>query len=84
MEGPTLVSVDSSSIAAVGYDATRRRLYIDFVGGHTYTYHDVPPETHAALLRANSKGGYFNREIRNAYAYTRLDPRDARQLPRRR
>ncbi|HSK95041.1 MAG TPA: KTSC domain-containing protein [Euzebyales bacterium] len=71
MSAPELVPVDSSSIAAVGYDPATRVLHVRFVSGRAYLYHDVPPSTYAALLRAESKGAYFNREVRDAFRFTR-------------
>ena len=68
----TLVSVESSSIAAVGYDAARRELTVRFVGGGVYVYSGVPARTHRELVEAESIGGYFNREIRNAYPYRQV------------
>jgi hypothetical protein len=70
MTAPRLAPVDSSSIAAIGYSATERALWVQFVSGRTYRYSDVPQATYEELLRAESKGRYFNREIRNAYAFT--------------
>ena len=72
MPAPPLVPVDSSSLAAVGYDPETQVLHVRFVSGRAYLYHDVPPSTHAALLDAESKGAYFNREIRDAFRFTRL------------
>jgi hypothetical protein len=67
-----LVPVASSSIAAVGYDAARRELTVRFAGGGTYVYSGVPARAHRDLLAAESIGGHFNREIRNAYPYRQV------------
>lgn len=70
---PAIRAVDSSSIAAVGYDPTTRRLYLRFVGsGNAYLYRDVPPATFAELMRAESKGGFVNTMIKGSYEYRRL------------
>jgi hypothetical protein len=34
-----------------------------------YRYFDVPVDVHENLLRASSKGSYFNRFIRGRFAY---------------
>lgn len=60
------VPVTSSVLTSVGYDGQRRILALEFHGGRLYQYHDVPPETHTALMQAESHGSYFGREIRNA------------------
>ena len=70
---PAIHPVDSSSIAAVGYDPTTHRLYLRFVGsGKAYLYHDVPPATFDELMRAESKGGFVNTMIKGSYDYRRL------------
>jgi hypothetical protein len=70
---PRLMPVDSSVIAAVGYDDTQRTLYVRFNMNGMYVFHDVPPATYDAFMHADSKGRFFNAEIRNTYRYTRLD-----------
>ena len=70
MTAPQLAPVESSSIAAIGYNPAERALWVQFVTGRTYRYHDVPRETYEEFLRAESKGRYFNREIRDAFAFT--------------
>jgi len=67
---PRLASVESSSIAAIGYNAAERALWVQFVSGRIYRYDDVPQATYEAFLRAGSKGRYFNSEIRDNYTYT--------------
>ena len=64
--------VQSSSLAAVGYDEQRQILEIEFHGGAVYGYRKVPPEVHAALLRAPSKGNYFSEHIRGKYSFERV------------
>ena len=62
----------STVIRRFQYDASRRRLEIEFVSGRRYTYHDVPARVAQAMRAASSKGGYFNRCIRDHYPFTRL------------
>ncbi|HEX9774116.1 MAG TPA: KTSC domain-containing protein [Actinomycetota bacterium] len=66
---PELVPVDSSSIEAIGYDAARRELHVRFLNGGVYVYSAVSPETHRALMDAESKGRYLNLEIKPGHAY---------------
>lgn len=61
----------SSVIDSYSYDPAERRLDVIFVTGRRYSYAAVPPTVVAALDRAASKGGYFNRRIRDRYAYAR-------------
>jgi len=57
--------VDSSSIAAVGYDAGTRTLEIEFHNGRIYQFFGVPAEMAQALRAAKSTGAYFNKYVRN-------------------
>jgi hypothetical protein len=64
-----LKAVDSSMIAAAGYDAATSTLVVLFNTGRAYEYYGVPPETYEALLAADSKGQYMNANIINVYPY---------------
>ncbi len=61
----------SSVIRAFAYDPADRRLDIEFVSGKLYSYLDVPEREAEAMRRATSKGGYFNRRIRDRYRFVR-------------
>ena len=73
MRSPTLKPVDSSAIAALGYDPASRTLFVRFRAGGLYAYLDVPPETSTAFEAAPSKGGFFQDEIDPVFRYVRLD-----------
>jgi len=62
-----MVPVDSSNLAAVGYDESASILYITFNNGWRYMYFDVPSEIYRGLLNASSKGKYHHAYIKNAY-----------------
>jgi hypothetical protein len=64
------IAVESTSLATVAYDAECKLLQIEFHNRAIYQYFSVPAEVHAALLRAPSKGGYFNRAIRGQFDYS--------------
>lgn len=54
----------SSTISGVGHDDQRRELHVRFRGGDvTYVYEDVPAEMAAAMLAADSVGGFLHRAI---------------------
>ena len=57
----------SSVIRSFDYDVTDHRLDIRFVSGRLYSYLAVPEREVEALRRAASKGGFFNRRIRDRY-----------------
>lgn len=60
-----MVAVDSSVIAAVGYDG--HTLYVEFHSGVTYPHPGVPYSVYAGLMHASSIGSYYNRHIRGRY-----------------
>jgi KTSC domain len=69
-----MTPVESKMLHSVGYDAEKQELHARFAeNGPLYVYHDVPPEAHAALMQAESKGRYFLGRIKGAYKHTRHD-----------
>ena len=70
--------VESSVLAAVGYDAQRRVLEIEFHSGAIYRYLEVPEEIHRRLLAAESKGHYFGANIRDKFRSERVKLRTAK------
>ena len=66
--------VESSNIAAIGYDQEAQELHVLFKGRPTvYVYQDVPRELFNAMLCADSQGAYFNRMIKGTYEFTKLE-----------
>jgi hypothetical protein len=57
---------------SVGYDAENRILEIEFDSGAVYQYIGVPTRTYRELLTAESRGRYFNSEIRDSYPYVQV------------
>ncbi len=64
--------VQSSVLQSAGYAATEHILELEFKTGHVYRYFDVPEKRYKALLHAASKGRYYNRYIKNAYAFEQV------------
>ena len=64
-------AVDSSVLSSIVYsvDAT---LELEFRSGAIYRYFAVPQTVFEALIAAESKGAYFNRNVRNRFRYQRL------------
>ena len=62
-------TVTSSAIVRLEYDAMARELQITFVTGKTYVYWYVPRSVYKRLLKAASKGVFFNEHIRDHYMY---------------
>ena len=65
-----VTTVESTSLATVAYDDAWELLQLEFCSRAIYQYFGVPAAVHAALLRAPSKGSYFNRVIRGRFPYS--------------
>lgn len=63
----------STVIRWTHYDPETRRMLVVFQTGRRYTYENVPPEVHAGLRAASSRGSYFNQCIRDRYPYSRVE-----------
>lgn len=65
--------VDSEAITDITYDTERAKLFVRFTDGDQYVYVGVPDEVHSLFLGAESKGRFFQAEIRDRYPYNKLD-----------
>jgi len=66
------VQLQSRTLASALYHPRRRQLELEFNSGKRYLYFHVPPQCYRELLRADSKGAYFNRNIRNRFPFQDL------------
>ena len=64
-----LTTVESSNIEAVGYDEFNSDLIIKFKNGLYYKYSGVPYSIYTNLMKARSKGAFFNANVRGTYDY---------------
>lgn len=62
----------STVIRYIEYNADNRVLRITFQTGAVYAYYDVPASTHIGLMKAWSKGRYFNDHISGHFQFKRL------------
>lgn len=69
--------LESTTLATVAYDAARALLQVEFVDRAVYQYFGVPAEVHDALLRAPSKGRFFNSAIRGRFTYALASDRQS-------
>lgn len=67
-----MVQVSSSNILSIGYDAATETLRVEFQSGAVYEYKALPQAVYDELMHAGSHGTYFNRNIRNSYAYEKI------------
>lgn len=63
------VLVESTTLASAGHNTRAAVLELQFRNGAVYQYFHVPRRIYRDLLRAQSKGAYFNHNIRGRYPY---------------
>ena len=66
------MDVDSTAIHEIDYDPERAKLSVLFMNGARYVYVGVPGEVHRSFVEADSKGRFFQCEIRDRYPFNRL------------
>ena len=59
--------VISSELHSIGYAPEQSTLEVEFQSGGVYRYYAVPEVVFVALMSAQSKGRYFNANIREVY-----------------
>lgn len=64
--------VDSSGISSVGYSKESAVLELEFSSGKVYRYFAVPSSVHAELMKAESKGTFFNQRIKDVFPFARI------------
>ena len=67
-----MIAVQSSNLAAVGYNPFAAVLTIVFHGGRVYQYFNVSPSEYIGLMNAGSYGKYFHAYIKDRYSYRRI------------
>lgn len=63
----------STAIDRIRYKETHGKLFVKFHSGSEYVYVGVPGEVHRSFVEAESRGQFFQAEIRDRYPYNRLD-----------
>lgn len=69
-----LETVESDVIHAIGYDDEVHVLEIIFNNGQIYQYRNVPRAAFEELMQAESKGKYFQENIRDEFEYWQWEP----------
>jgi hypothetical protein len=65
----------STAIRDLFYVSKKRELRVTFVSGRRYVYADVPADVFDAFKTAESRGAFFNHEIRDHYEFREITPR---------
>ncbi len=76
----TASPIPSSVIHGAWYLPDSRELDLLLVSGRRYRYSDVPPDVAQAFVAAPSKGGYYNRWIRNRFPCRELGAAQRRRM----
>jgi hypothetical protein len=63
------IPVDSSNVAAIGYDPATATLEVEFKDGSVYEYFDVSEIIYESFLASDSKGRFLHQQIRDKYRY---------------
>ena len=63
----------STAIRRIEYRAEQSALDIEFVTGRVYRYFAVPEAVADGFRQVRSKGGYFNRALRDRFQFVRLE-----------
>lgn len=63
--------VNSSNLVSVGYDPASETLEVEFKSG-VYQYYNLPQFMYDQLMQAPSIGIFFNANIKNAYACSKV------------
>jgi KTSC domain len=66
------IDLDSTALAWVRYIPDQRLLQVGLRTGKNYDYFDVPAVVYQELLAAKSQGRYYNRHIRNGFAFKQV------------
>lgn len=70
---PEMQYVDSTNIEASGYDPDSLELHVRFLkSGETYVYYNVEEWVFQQFMQADSKGAYFNTNIRDLYQCSKI------------
>ena len=65
----------SSVIQSTKYHSAQKALRVEFIGGARYLYLGVPKKVWKGFLEAQSKGQYYNAEIKAQYVCYRVSER---------
>lgn len=69
-----LTPVESSNVAATGYDPVTKTLAVQFKHGKkVYHYSDVPGDLHKELSKAKSIGKFIGANVVGKFKHTTID-----------
>ena len=69
ISAPATTTLNSTLLSSAAYQVSESQLLLEFCNGAIYLYFGVPEAIHLSLLAADSKGAYFNSQIRSHFRY---------------
>lgn len=66
------ISVRSSNIRSVGFDASSSTLEVEFESGSVYQYFDVPKDVYEDFMNASSLGKFSQKDIKGKYRFVQV------------
>lgn len=72
LEKVKMIEVDSSNISQIGYSEDDKFLFVKFTSGSIYKYIDVSIDIWETFQKAESKGIYFGKVIKNTYEFEKI------------
>lgn len=67
----TFIPRASTNVAKVEYDRATQLLTVHFQSGGVYDHTGVPVDVFIGMQNAQSVGGYYHRQVKGQYDYTR-------------
>ena len=64
--------VVSTNLSTISHNGFTDKLRVVFKGGGEYEYADVPRSVYESLLNAESKGKFFNANVKGSFKHTKL------------
>jgi hypothetical protein len=68
-------AVNSSALKAIDYRPVEHQLVLQFSSGEVYQYDQATEELYREFLAAESKGRFFQSEIRGRLPFRKLKPK---------
>lgn len=70
---PEMVPVSSSNVAAIGYDPTKQKLFIEWHSNRLSMYFDVPEVVASSIMHASSVGKAVHEQLKGRYTHEYLE-----------
>ena len=65
-----MITVISSNIDSIGYDAKKKKMRIVFSSGAEYDYDGVPKKIFDQMIVSGSVGSFFYKNIKGKFSYS--------------